>query len=225
MILIEDTLDQLSQEQIAGILSACGYAIREGSVLSTALRELGFHIPGFNDQDCFLLEESADLIEDNDLAQLAVLCAQKLGIIVEKQKKSTPKTLGHIARETWELFEAGWQHADKFVKERQQQANHEKDAQGCIRLLETALYDSASRGDTTEKVKALNYFKTRLQPSEIYFGDHILSGFAALCTVSVICLVVAFGSRAMCTGSTSTFCKDVNTGTSHVTDYFANPGK
>lgn len=225
MILIEDTLDQLSQEQTAGVLAACGYAIREQSALSTALRELGFHVPGFNDEDCFLLEEAADLIEENDLAQLAVLCAQKLGIIADKQKKSTSKTLGYVARETWELFEAGWQHADKFVKQRQEQATHKKDAQSCVRLLEIALYDSASRGDTTEKVKALNYFKARLEPAEIYFGDHILSTFAALCTVSVVCLVVAFGSRAMCTGSSSAFCRDVSTATSQVTDYFASSKK
>lgn len=223
MIRIEDTLDQLSQVQVAGILSACGYAIREQSALSTALRELGFHVPGFNDSDCFLLEESADLIEDNDLAQLAVVCAQKLGIVAQKQKKSTPKTLGHIARETWELFEAGWYHTDKFVKQRQEEASHEKDAQGCVRLLEISLYDSASRGDTADKVKALSYFKNKSQPADNLLGDHILSGFTAVCVVTVICFAGLFASRLSCNDSKSAFCSDVRSVTYNVAKYFKNP--
>lgn len=223
MILVEDTIEELTQEQIAGLLTACGHAIREQSALSTALRELGYHIPGLNDEEDFSLENVEDLIDDNDLAQLAVLCAQKLGNIADKQKKSTPKTLGYIARETWELFEFGWLQASKFAKERQEQVYHAKDTQGCIRLLETALYDSASRGDTTEKVKALNYFKARLEPRESpLLGEHILSGFMALCSVSLICLGGLFLAKASCYDSGSKFCNDVNAAVIDVTSYFTD---
>lgn len=202
MILIGNTLDQLSQEQTAGLLTACGYAIREQSALSTALRELGFHVPSFNDQDCFLLEESADLIDDNDLAQLAVLCAQKLGIIADKQKKSTPKTLGYAARETWELFETGWSHADKFVKQRQEEANHKKDIKSCARSLEASLYDTASKGNTDDKVKALSYFRGDFRPQQTpetpLIGDHVRSIIAVGCDLLLLSFLTGFLALLLC---------------------------
>lgn len=203
-------LDQLPTTTTAQLLAACAQALNEDIDLHTCIKDMDFEGKHIILDQVFLKTQIAQCIRK---------CAVRLGATVDK----TPFVLGDYARETWELFEAGWSHADKFVKQRQEEASHKKDAQGCVRLLEIALYDSASRGDTSDKLKALNYFKSRLQPSDTpLLGEHILSAFTTLCAVSLLCLGGMFTAKVSCHGNGSGFCGDVHTITTRVTSYFTD---
>ena len=64
----------LPKPDVAGILTACGYAIRESITLVDALEELGF--AGI---DTDLIKDVSD---DQKLALLALLCLTKLSLEV-----------------------------------------------------------------------------------------------------------------------------------------------
>lgn len=207
---LAEVLDQLPVKTIAKLLVACARSLDEGDDLQTYIKDMDFHGKQVILDQVFLNPEIAR-------------CARECTIRLGANEGETPFVLGDYARETWELFEAGWFHADKYVKERQEQARRQKDTQGCVRLLETALYDSASRGDATDKVKALNYFKARLEPKESpLLGEHILSCFTALCAISLICLGGMFLAKASCYGNGSNFCGDINAAVIDVTSYFTD---
>ncbi|NMG09114.1 hypothetical protein [Brasilonema sp. UFV-L1] len=75
---IVDVVDTLSYPELAGLLTACGYAIREQTILSRALLELSFEISKLLNENGFLNSEYQDVVNDIDLALLAGLCAVKL---------------------------------------------------------------------------------------------------------------------------------------------------
>ncbi|KAB8335569.1 hypothetical protein SD80_004510 [Scytonema tolypothrichoides VB-61278] len=75
---IVDIVDTLSYPELAGLLTACGYAIREQTKLSRALLELSFEISKLHDKKGFFSSEYQDVVNDIDLALLAGLCAVKL---------------------------------------------------------------------------------------------------------------------------------------------------
>ncbi|MBP5976853.1 hypothetical protein HW132_30055 [Brasilonema sp. CT11] len=75
---IVDIVDTLSYPELAGLLTACGYAIREQTELSRALLELSFEISKLHDKEGFFNSEYQDVVNDIDLALLAGLCAVKL---------------------------------------------------------------------------------------------------------------------------------------------------
>ncbi|MBW4635322.1 MAG: hypothetical protein KME30_26540 [Iphinoe sp. HA4291-MV1] len=75
---IADIVDTLSYPELAGLLTACGYAIRQQMILSRALLELSFKISELCDENGFFNTEYQDVKNDIDLSLLAGLCAVKL---------------------------------------------------------------------------------------------------------------------------------------------------
>ncbi|MBW4636316.1 MAG: hypothetical protein KME30_31900 [Iphinoe sp. HA4291-MV1] len=78
---IADFVDEFSYLELAGLITACGYAIREQTTLSTALLKFRICIPSINNEDGFLHNEIQDVVFDCELAKLAYLSAMKLVFI------------------------------------------------------------------------------------------------------------------------------------------------
>jgi hypothetical protein len=83
---VTSVIDIFSYPDVAGILTACGYAIRESCSLSHALHELGFEICWLNEENLFNTEFE-DVADDVDLALLASLCAAKLAQLATERTR------------------------------------------------------------------------------------------------------------------------------------------
>jgi hypothetical protein len=147
------------------------------------------------------------------------------------QNFGTPKRfdIGYYARETAELLHSGWTVASRHMLADRKREQARETRKQIVDLLEEALYDKASRGDTAEVIKGLEYFQLKqvldqrrdLQPYTL--GEHITSVFHSICYLSIVAVILSFTSAWACGGNQSQACKDVRAVSGGVVRYFTDP--
>ena len=87
---VREIVPTLNRSSVAGLLTACGYAVYQQIALSAALKDLGIQIDGINDENFFLLDDVWDVAHDvgaasplgEDLVSLANECSLRMAAVV-----------------------------------------------------------------------------------------------------------------------------------------------
>jgi len=90
---VSGVISDLNQEELGSLLEACGFAIKNDTILSIALSEIHAQIPCLQDNSGNISEEFANVIEDFDLSLLGILAATRLVEITALQGTSFKKSL------------------------------------------------------------------------------------------------------------------------------------
>ena len=147
------------------------------------------------------------------------------------KQHSTPKSfnLGYYARETLDLFQCGWRAASRNLSGYYRLEDAKETRKHIVELLESALYDSASRGTHEQKLEALRYFqrKREFEQSESQrpytWGEQILSVALNAAFLSAIALMFSISASWSCGSNQSQFCKDIRATTGGISQYFIQP--
>ena len=90
---LSSILGHLNQEELGSLLEACGFALRNDTILSIALDEIESQIPHLWSENGNFNNEFTDVVNDFDLSMLAILVATKLAEITAVQGTSFQKSL------------------------------------------------------------------------------------------------------------------------------------
>ncbi|NEQ20303.1 MAG: hypothetical protein F6K28_13870 [Microcoleus sp. SIO2G3] len=143
----------------------------------------------------------------------------------------TPKCFkfGYFCRESLELFYEGWTVATRDMREDRRFQQASEDRKHIQELLESALYDSSSRGTPEQQIEALKYlqrkkeFEQQQDQRPYTWGEQISSLALNGAFLSALAIAFSFATTWTCGRNQSQFCQDVRATTGGVVRYFSNP--